>query len=88
MKKLDNALIDGQIIKIQGGNFKMVQTIGKGLDMGGGRAFGGRGRMGKFAAAPGGVCKCPKCGYEESQIRGKPCMNKKCPKCQSLMVRG
>jgi len=83
-KKLANAIISGQAIKIQGGNFKMVRPKG-------GRfrapTSGGRGRMGGFAAGSGGICKCPKCGYREPQIRGQSCMNKKCPKCQSLMVR-
>jgi len=84
-KKLADAIINGQAINIQGGNFKMAQPRG-------GRfrapAGGGRGRMGGFAAGPGGICKCPKCGYEETQVRGQPCMNKKCPKCQTQMIRG
>ena len=87
-KKLADAIINGQAIKIQGGNFKMVQPTGRGLGMGKGRGFGGGGRMGGFVAGPGGICKCTKCGYEEAQIRGQPCMNKKCPKCQSPMIRG
>jgi len=85
-KKLANAILNGQAIKIQGGNFKMVQPTGRGLGIG--RRFGGGGRMGGVAAGPGGICKCPKCGHEEPQVRGQPCMNKKCPKCQSLMIRG
>ena len=84
-KKLADAIINGQAIKIQGGNFKMAQPRG-------GRfrapASGGGGRMGGFAAGPGGICKCPKCGYEEPQVRSQPCMNKKCPKCQTQMTRG
>jgi uncharacterized protein len=83
-KKLADAIINGQAIKIQGGNFKMAQPRS-------GRfrapAGGGRGRMGRFAAGPGGICKCPKCGYEEPQVRGQPCMNKKCPNCQTQMTR-
>ncbi|MBU1136028.1 MAG: DUF134 domain-containing protein [Nanoarchaeota archaeon] len=87
-KKLANAIINGQAIRIQGGNFKMAQqSQGRGMGFGRGRGFGGGGRMGGFAAGPGGICKCPKCGYEESQIRGQPCMNKKCPKCGSSMTR-
>ena len=86
-KKLADAIIQGNSIKIQGGNFKMVQPRGRGLGMGRGRGLGG-GRMGGFAAGPGGICKCAKCGYEEPQIRGQPCMNKKCPKCKSPMTRG
>ncbi len=87
-KKLAEAIVNGQAIKIQGGNFKMVQPRGRGLGMGRGRVLGGRGRMGGVAAGPGGICKCPKCGYEEPSVRGQPCMNKKCPKCQSSMIRG
>jgi len=86
-KKLADAIIQGNAIKIQGGNFKMVQPRRKGLEMGQGRGFSG-GRMGGFAAGPGGICVCPKCGHKESQIRGQPCMNKKCPKCKSPMTRG
>ncbi len=87
-KKLADAITTGQAIKIQGGNFKMAVPRGRGLGMGRGRGFGGGGRMGgPVAAGPGGVCKCPKCGYEEPQIRGHPCMNKKCPKCQTQMTR-
>ena len=87
-KKIADALINAKAIKIQGGNFEMVQPIGRGLRLGRGRVAGGRGRMGgPLAAGPGGICKCPKCGYEEAQIRGVPCMSKRCPKCGSLMRR-
>lgn len=84
-KKLADAIINGRAIKIQGGNFKMVQPRG-------GRfrapSSGGRGRMGGFASGPGGICKCPKCGYKETQVRGQPCTSKKCPNCQTKMIRG
>ncbi len=83
--KIADSLINGKAIKIKGGNYKMVRPKG-------GRfrapAGGGRGRMGGTAGGPGGICKCPKCGYKESQIRGQPCMNKKCPKCGTRMRRG
>ena len=89
-KKIADALINGQAIKIEGGNFKMVQQPqGRGLGLGRGRGAGGRGRMGGPAAAgPDGECVCPKCGYREPQVRGSPCMNKKCPKCETKMRRG
>jgi len=88
-KKLADAITKGYSIKIQGGNFKMVQPRGRGLGMGRGLGIGGgKGMGGGFAVGPGGRCVCPKCGYEESQIRGQPCMNKKCPKCGSPMTRG
>lgn len=86
-KKLADAIIQGNAIKIQGGNFKMAMPRGRGLGAGRDRGFGGGGRMGGFAEGPGGICKCPKCGYEEPQIRGQPCINKKCPKCQTKMTR-
>jgi len=86
-KKLADAIIEGKAIKIQGGDFKMVQPISAGRGMGRGRGFGGGGRMGGFAAGPGGNCVCPKCGHKEAQIRGQPCMNKKCPKCGTPMTR-
>ena len=86
-KKLADAIINGQAIKIKGGNFKMAIPR-RGLGFGRGRGLGGRGRMGgPLAAGPGGFCVCPKCGYREPQIRGQPCMNKKCPKCKTLMKR-
>ncbi len=64
------------------------QGFGSGQGMGRGQGTGGRGRMGGFAAGPGGICKCPKCGYEEPQTIGQPCTTKKCPKCGTLMIRG
>ena len=86
-KKVSEALVNAHAIKIEGGNFQMVQPRGFGRGMGRGRGFGG-GRMGgQLAAGPGGVCKCPKCGHEEPQVRGQPCMNKQCPKCGTKMVR-
>ena len=110
-KRVAEALVKGNAIKIEGGVYKMVQSRGRGLGavgagrgtgmgrrigMGAGRGLrqgvgfgaGGRGRMGgPLAAGPSGVCVCPKCGYKEPQIRGQPCVDKKCPKCKCLMVR-
>jgi len=83
-KKIADSLINGKAIKIKGGDYKMVvPRRGQGI----GRRFGGGGRMGGLAAGPGGICKCPKCGYEEPQTRAQPCMNKKCPKCGTKMAR-
>ncbi|MCK4883889.1 MAG: hypothetical protein KAS30_03405 [Candidatus Diapherotrites archaeon] len=54
-----------------------------------GRGTGrGLGRMqGPLAAGPLGNCKCPKCGFEQTHVRGQPCNLTKCPKCSSLMAR-
>ncbi len=91
-KKLADAIIQGNAIKIQGGNFKMVQQTRRGLGLGQGRGFGsrtgeGRGRMRGFATGPDGNCICPKCGYKEAHQTGIPCYQKKCPKCGSPMTR-
>jgi len=89
-KKITDALVNGKAIRVEGGNFKMaVPRRGAGMGRGLGRGAGrGLGRMGgRFAAGPGGTCVCPKCGHEEPQTRGRPCMNKKCPKCGSRMTR-
>lgn len=87
-KKLADAIINGQSIKIQGGNFKMVIPRRRGFGGGRGRGFGGGGRMGGFAAGPSGKCVCPKCGYNETHQTGVPCYQEKCPKCGSPMTRG
>lgn len=79
-KKLADAIIQGQAIKIRGGNFKMVMPKGKGIKK-------GRGRMEGFATGPNGNCICPKCGYKEPHQTGSPCYQKKCPKCQETMTR-
>jgi len=82
-EKLADAVVNGKAIKIKGGDFEMVQSRGRGLGSGRGQGLGvgGRGRMGGVSAGPGGECVCPSCGYREPQVRGSPCMDKKCPKC-------
>ena len=88
-KKISKAIIQGKAIKIKGGTYKMVQPRGRGLGKGKGKGLGlgPRGRMKGTGAGPGGTCKCPKCGYQEAQVRGQPCMNKQCPKCKTQMIR-
>ena len=48
---------------------------------------GGRGRMGRDSLGPGGVCYCPKCGYENSHVTGNPCYKIKCPTCGISLSR-
>jgi len=86
-KKMSDAIINGKAIKIKGGEYKMAQPK-RSLGMRKGIGVGGHGRMGGVSAGPGGICKCPNCGYELSQVRGQPCNKRKCPKCKSLMTRG
>ncbi len=102
-KKIAFALVNGQAIKIQGGVYQMAEQIsgrgfgrgmgrgagmGRGRGLGAGRGGGGMGRMGGFAAGPGGYCVCPKCGYKVEHQVGVPCYQQKCPKCGSPMTRG
>ncbi len=85
-EKLTNALVFGKAIKIHGGEYKMPRGDGTGPD--GTNFRKGRGRMGgPYVAGPGGVCKCPKCEYEQPHTRAKPCNQTKCPKCETLMTR-
>jgi hypothetical protein len=51
-----------------------------------GRGTGGMGRGAGFAG-PGGECQCPNCGYRETHQKGIPCNTKKCPKCNTPMIR-
>jgi len=57
---------------------------GRGSRGSGGR---GKGKMGGFAAGPGGSCVCPSCGYSTSHVIGTPCYQQTCPKCGSRMTR-
>lgn len=36
---------------------------------------------------PGGLCWCPKCGYQEKHEVGVPCFTKPCPKCGESLRR-
>jgi len=93
-EKITDALVNGKAIKIHGGEYKMpggdgTGPRGLGRGMGRGRGLGQRaGRMnGPFAAGPEGLCKCPKCGHEQKHVRGQPCNQIKCPKCETLLTR-
>ena len=61
---------------------------GPGGGQGRGRGGGSTGRMGgPPAGGPVGACLCPQCGHREPHERGVPCVQKKCPKCGSVMAR-
>jgi len=80
-QKVAQALVKGLAIQVKGGEYQMPRGFGRG---------GGRGRMGgPYAAGPGGECQCTnsQCGYTVAHQPGVPCMQMKCPKCGSPMVR-
>jgi hypothetical protein len=58
-----------------------------------GRGGGGQGKrqgMGggnKPGSGPSGNCVCSKCGYKEEHLVSERCVERKCPKCGTQMVR-
>lgn len=88
-KKISDAIVNGKAIKIEGGDFKMVQPRGRGQGTGRGSPKGqGRGRMGGFAAGPEGFCICPVCKTKVQKQRARPCNEMQCPECGAMMTRG
>ena len=79
-EKIADALVNGKAIKLKGGDYTMPgrdRTGPVGTGIGRGRGYGGP-----------EVCKCSKCGNEQQHVRGKPCIETKCAKCGTMMVRG
>ena len=69
-------------------NGKRRGGTGKGGGQGQGGGGQGRGRMGgPLAAGAVGTCLCPKCEHREPHERGVPCVERKCPKCGTVMTR-
>ncbi|RJP64979.1 MAG: hypothetical protein C4532_18120 [Candidatus Abyssobacteria bacterium SURF_17] len=68
------------------GTGPMGQGPGTGRGMGRGQG-GRRGRMGGFAAGPGGNCVCLKCGHSIPHEAGVPCPQISCPNCGTPMSR-
>jgi len=62
-------------------------NLGKGRGFGRGSGRGqGRGRR-SGGMRTGGYCVCPSCGYKEEHQAGTPCFEKKCPECNTDLVR-
>lgn len=90
-QKIANSLIYGKAIKMKGGDIVMPNIdgtgpIGQGPKTGRGRGIGRR-NVGRGEGWGGsGECVCPKCGEKTPHTRGNPCINSKCPKCESSMA--
>ena len=41
----------------------------------------------KHEMGAGGFCLCPRCGEKIPHIRGERCIEQRCPKCNSKMIR-
>ncbi len=93
--KIADALVNGKSIRIEGGDYTMPGKDGTGPmskgPVGGqnqGRGQRGfRGGKGSGIAGPGGECKCPNCGYEQTHQPGVPCAQANCPECGKPMIR-
>ncbi|MCR4410187.1 MAG: ferredoxin [Candidatus Saccharicenans sp.] len=42
---------------------------------------------GRHGLGPGGYCVCPKCGHRQEHRAGIPCLEERCPKCGTALVR-
>lgn len=88
--KVAEALVLGKVLRIEGGPIYKEDELSELPYRGfrcrrrGGNIMRGVGRMGQGA---GGFCICPKCGLKKSHQAGIPCMDERCPKCGSAMVR-
>ncbi len=60
---------------------------GQGPGTGRGMGQGGGGRGDGSGRGPGGNCICPECGEKVPHEAGRPCYDKKCPKCGGTMTR-
>lgn len=67
-----------KLAKRTGGLGRGGSGQGKGRGMGGGN---------KAGVGPAGACICPKCGYREEHTTGERCLDRKCPKCGTQLVR-
>lgn len=91
LEKVTEAFVYGKSVKIEGGDYRMPGGDGSGpegkrpgvVSRGGKRQCRSRGGTG----GPEGTCICPQCGYEVPHRAGVPCIEMKCEKCGTQMVR-
>jgi len=79
-KTIADAIINGKMIKIEGGDYMMRPRRRAGP--GGGKRFAEG-----FGMGPEGECICPKCETRAPHQIGQPCYEQKCSKCDTPMTR-
>jgi uncharacterized protein len=90
-RKIACSLVYGKAIKMRGGDVVMPNLdgtgpVGQSSQTGTGRRFGGRGRGQGQGLGGTEECVCPKCSERTAHTRGVPCIQTKCPKCDSPMA--
>jgi hypothetical protein len=60
---------------------------GRGTGRGGGGMGRGSGSGRGMGMGAVGQCVCVKCGYSAPKKAGVPCMEEKCPKCGTILLR-
>jgi len=75
-KTIAEALVEGKIIKITGGDIDINDEY-----------IDDKNVKVKYQMGVGGFCICLKCEIRQEHKRGKPCNNQECPKCGEKMLR-
>ena len=85
-KKIAESLIYGKAIKMKGGDCIMPNLDGTGPTGQGPRTGRGRRPVTREQGLGGSAdCICPKCDEKVAHVRGVPCIQTKCPKCNTQM---
>jgi len=74
--------------KGQGPGRRQGQETGESQGQGGGQGTGRRYTTGDdVTVRPTGTCVCPRCGFNKTHERGKPCFEQRCPTCNIPLIR-